>query len=377
MKRNEIVILHCSDLHYGFESWKNATPDDIRLRKARIEGFLEIIESFPDGWQPSILIISGDIAWSGAEKEYKTFIDEFLQPTLRISGICIENVILCIGNHDKDDNISAHLNKPDSQDVTSDELHPAILAPWLQYAFPAFLDMCELAGINKLENSISTEVKKKSGKKITPRLKKRADYVYGYRQINDIDFLVLNSAWDCNHNRKTDLGLIRIGRQLYSDTVNQVPFREEKCITISVLHHPFHWFQSCEKEVIDTIKSTSDIVLYGHEHEFNESESEGCVLLASSTLSSNDTVKFGFELVKISYSPEGLSPTLSIKRAINNEFQKGVSWTWVDTIKKRCWAKEVILRHSKTNFLTLSIHIMIYATRHLKNLLLFLTFKEN
>lgn len=342
MEETEVVILHCSDLHYGFEDTRQASPDDKRLRRERIDSFLEIIKEIPEGWQPDILVISGDIAWSGIKEEYEKFICEFLNPTLSRTGIEIENVILCIGNHDKDDMQSGYFGRPNDQTGTPDELHPDNLAPWLDNAFPAFLDACRWANIEKLANTVSYKIT--DG--ISSEVRERAGYVYGYRQMGGIDFLVLNSAWDCYHSRedgKTDYGLIRVGRQLVSDAINQIKKDGKERVVITVLHHPFHWLHPSDKKTINTIKTYSDIVLCGHEHEFDRESSKDCLILCSSTLSSNDTADFGFELIKIIYSPAGLPPRVRIMRGKSDEIENSVEWAWINNPKEEVlWKRNII-----------------------------------
>nr|WP_325198941.1 metallophosphoesterase [uncultured Oscillibacter sp.] len=343
MDRNEIIILHCSDLHYGFENWEYAKPEDIRLRRERLNGFLEIIENFPVGWQPSILVISGDIAWTGAEQEYKMFLEDFLHPVLLKTNIKKECVILCIGNHDKDDTKSGHFNRPNSQADTPCELYPGDLMPWLTDAFPAFLNMCHSEQLVELKNTVSDKIRKKSKEVIPFELEKQANYVYGYRPINEIDFLILNSAWDCYHVRETDRGLIRIGSQLLDDSINQMQKNDKERVVITVFHHPMHWFHPTEEKAMNTIKSYSDIVLYGHEHAFAKDESKGCILLCASTLSSNDTVDFGFELIKITYTQEELSPTVSIARGVSENIDNEVEWTWKISAKEEALGKRPVI----------------------------------
>lgn len=323
MGKREITILHCSDLHYGFEQWEHASAKDIQERSEKIEGFLQLIDSFPEGWAPTILVISGDIGWTGNKSDYESFQKKFLDIVLNKTGISINNTIFCIGNHDKDDKKSASLNRPDGINSTCSDLDPANIEDWLEKAFYSFLDSCRELQVATLSNSIHCQEEHNQ---------ERAKYVCGHVKIGFVNFLVLNSAWDCYHNRKrgtSDKGLIRIGSNFVYDAFNRLSNDSDKSIVVTILHHPFDWIHNDEAKTIDYIKSHSHVVLCGHVHEFCQYDEKGCMILCCSTISSNDTTDFGVELVKIVIDDTGLPPKVDTKFAVKSVANR-FGWVWQD-----------------------------------------------
>ena len=101
-----VNILHLSDLHFGIEKaekskyrWRPTSKEHWDMLHTLIETLLDR-NLVPNEWQPDILAISGDIAWSGQEEEYaefQKFLDKLL-PVLRNNPE--KKVLICPGNHD-------------------------------------------------------------------------------------------------------------------------------------------------------------------------------------------------------------------------------------------------------------------------------------
>ena len=105
IRRDETVILHISDLHFGIEK-----------KYPEIKGYRdEVLEKFKTSYArmiangpnhaPDVLVVSGDIAFDGSPEDYekaKDFFEYLLSKELPGNKLDKESIILCLGNHDMD-----------------------------------------------------------------------------------------------------------------------------------------------------------------------------------------------------------------------------------------------------------------------------------
>ena len=89
-------ILYLSDIHFGREliasgSFTNRTQIQDQL--------IQTVSTLPANMRPHYIVVTGDIAWTGAAEEYDMAYDWFsrLLAELQLSG---EKIALCAGNHD-------------------------------------------------------------------------------------------------------------------------------------------------------------------------------------------------------------------------------------------------------------------------------------
>ena len=89
-------ILYLSDIHFGRElmvsgSFTNRTQIQDQL--------IQTVSKLPANMRPHYIVVTGDIAWTGAAEEYDMAYDWFyrLLVELQLSG---EKITFCAGNHD-------------------------------------------------------------------------------------------------------------------------------------------------------------------------------------------------------------------------------------------------------------------------------------
>ena len=88
-------ILFLSDLHFGREF----VSDDCKDREAIQESLIQTIVNLPQNMKPHYIVVTGDIAWTGAENEYNSAYNWFsrLLSKLEYEG---DRITFCVGNHD-------------------------------------------------------------------------------------------------------------------------------------------------------------------------------------------------------------------------------------------------------------------------------------
>lgn len=93
-----VRILFLSDLHF-----KKTDEDYAKKLKECSSVYIESIGNLDSTWRPQIVAIAGDIGFTGAKGDYEFFDEVFFTPLMNRLGIDSSHIILCPGNHDKDD----------------------------------------------------------------------------------------------------------------------------------------------------------------------------------------------------------------------------------------------------------------------------------
>lgn len=237
-------ILHLSDLHL---KKANFSQDVVITSLAK-----KIKELFKKGATPDLLLITGDIAFSGKAEEYeeaKLFVDS-------ICGACKlsnEQVFVIPGNHD----------------VERSKIKP-IYRKWYDF--------------QKEEELVTVLSDDESLQKIRATTTAYDDFVKGYgngkfpagkygeylaRMPLGTDGLHLciaglNSALFCGYDgddqKHLALGLGQVSKSY--EIINT-----DTDVIITCIHHPFECFHDCERPSVETVKRNSDIILSGHVHE--------------------------------------------------------------------------------------------------------------
>jgi len=141
---SKVNILHLSDLHFGTE---NGTTSMLR-REERLNGLIQHIyymSASNSGLKPDIVVVSGDIGWSGQYSDYE-IAGSWLDSLLTRLGLQKEDLLLCPGNHDIDRGtaeFSYHIR-------TAEEAKKHLSIENIHYRIPpfkAFIDFCKEFGI--------------------------------------------------------------------------------------------------------------------------------------------------------------------------------------------------------------------------------------
>ena len=314
---NEIVVLHVSDLHFGIENDKSDKTKYVRPRQKEmihslIETIRQIIKESPE-WCPNVVAISGDVAWSGKNEEYKLYKEYFVLPLCEMLGISENYVITCPGNHDiirdKVKRVARYAKEVIGKDPDIPELNREETIEQAYYFEEYVNELCE-GDSEKLCQSITFE------------------------EWPWITFLTLNSAWDCRND--DDEGRLRVGLPILEELVESTP--DNNCV-ITLFHHPHTEIEDMvekidglsHQKVLDTIKrqwlhiterkpdlvggrtfcsyveEKSTYILNGHIHKETEPQKLGkSIRLISGTVYSNDTPRYHCRLLKISNKSKAL-----------------------------------------------------------------------
>ncbi len=255
------VILHLSDLHFGYD-------ENVDMRVARttvLDQLTETLRTIEPDWRPTIVCISGDIAYRASEQDYSEAA-AWLRNLLTVLNIDIESVLMCPGNHDVHrmewKRLPAPRDHNEADEVLRviDENEP--LAPHWVRPFCNFTRFCADLGVFPFDFGTSKS------------------YLVGKRTVKGIDFVSCNSAWFCK-GRKTpsdeDHGLLYLGlpHLEYMQGKRQLTMVNDTSCALSVafLHHPDKCLAiqetesyECRKSPFHMLAECSHLVLSGHTH---------------------------------------------------------------------------------------------------------------
>ena len=296
-----MVIMHISDLHFGIPD-KTKSPY-IANRRMVLESFFESFSNIPVEWRPDILVITGDIGYFGIESDYK-LAEDFFERFLALEGqkVTKNDIIICPGNHDvfipPDRRQELRLIKDDLSNKNKVEELTKDTAKASKYKFKNYIKFLKKLGIPPLKNN---------AKDVGDSLK----YLYGYRKIKDISFIVLNSEWDFfGKNDKDAVGCLRLGEDLVADALEELnkDYDDNQPI-VALFHRPIdpniHISEHCDYDdrltnVEKRLNTSIDIILNGHVHIGTVSSKHlRATSFSCGTLHSTDCDKPGFWLFKI------------------------------------------------------------------------------
>ena len=235
-----IAILHLSDIHLKADNTKNAIMNRINKIAQAITPYSTLIKSW-------FVVVSGDIAFSGKPEEYdiaKIFIDSLCQQLKnRIKPDQQVFLLIVPGNHDCNFSQTNNLRDLIIENIKPNEIteseYSEVMA--VQQHFASFASYC-MHSDNK------------------PQIYQSINFPNGGE---DITFNLLNSSWMSILDEQQ-------GRLLFPIQViktNQDETSKQPDLVITVLHHPYSWFEAKNgRELKNIIENISDVILTGHEH---------------------------------------------------------------------------------------------------------------
>ncbi len=226
-----LSILHFSDIHLKTES---------NMIESRLDKLKQAcVSALPYG-NDTVILISGDIAFSGKEAEY-TVAQKMIDT---IKDYLVEqrnaNVHVCFvpGNHDCDFALSNSVRDLLVNTVKAADIDEKVFK--------------EISGVQQAYRFFSTKYNTTSEELIyTKELN-----VSGSRIL----FVLINSAW--MSVLKETPGHLLLPKQLFP----KIDTRNYKMV-VSVLHHPLSWLhQDSIPDVHAFLRETTDVLFVGHEH---------------------------------------------------------------------------------------------------------------
>ena len=253
---SKVNLLHLSDLHFGLESLQKLKKIVIEKREQILNKLILKLENLNELWKPNIIVISGDIGFSGEKENYEDA-GKWIEIILKKLKLNIEKLILCPGNHDR---------------YIKDIMKLKQLYPRIEDV-DRFLEKANITNLGKRFNAYSEFCSKFN---IPPLIfSEQENHLIGFREIQELRFVILNSAWFSLGGDK-DRGKIFIGLPHISEMKNKGYLKNPEMtedITISVLHHPFEWLNQSEIDKYGErnasyveLAKNCDIILSGHTH---------------------------------------------------------------------------------------------------------------
>lgn len=239
-----VRILHLSDFHFrGGTSW-NSTPILDDLIKCICDP-----NRMNDG-PPDLVVITGDIAFSGKMKEYNLAL-KFLTELYTKLALPPARILIVPGNHDVDRLQINDTSRREQENLLRSQdpgqtIHAMLSDPPLRKlmlrrldAYQKFREKFYLAG--KQSEVWWKETVTLAGMQVG---------ISG-----------LCSSWMSGADKEQ--GQLMVGLP----QVNAAMHPAEGCdLRIALLHHPLSWISERDNESIDAIRASSDVVLHGHTH---------------------------------------------------------------------------------------------------------------
>ena len=342
MKRT--IILHMSDLHFGIPERRQSAADRTEMLDSFLKCYKDLLQKRPN-LAPDILVLSGDIAWSGSESDYEAA-EDFFNRFLSVPGnkIMPSQVVACFGNHDKctdpylrpapdsntaafDQHLGVYIRRPDEDIKDSPEERAlkdvyALMPTDVEKYFHCFQNAEKFC--NNM-NFINLKL---------PAVKSQYKHAYGLCKVNGIEFIVLNSEWDfwgkedkCAENR------LRLGLKLCQTAKLKPlqPFIYGTPPRFVVFHRSLEHLHIMEQPTLElsisdkcvgNIIQLNDVTLNGHEHTYHIKKCGAHTDIMAGTIHSTDSCEFSCNLIaipaklqsglnpcevrKFSYSPENV-----------------------------------------------------------------------
>lgn len=313
MCKDEVNILHLSDLHFGIEKAdKKIYKVDVDRQARTLKSLINTLKDdtkVPPNWKPDVVVISGDIGWTGNHEEYDKFREVFLRPLLKeFSNLSKEKIITCPGNHDIIwDNVKGFEKPHSNPSIEVEIIDRESIKNVRKKHFQDYVDFFHGGDPQKMVASIRFE------------------------EWPWLCFLVMNSAWDCRD--KEDEGTLRVGLELLEEISSTIDRENEKEKVVALFHHPHtevsdinvkdrksvtrNWLHVSERrpQSEDSIcfstyvDDIADFVLNGHIHIKTEplhSRTGKSIQLISGTAYSKDSFKYHCRILKVSREDESL-----------------------------------------------------------------------
>lgn len=241
-----LTWLHISDLHFH----ASQAYDTSTLQRALLRDITERFEQ--DGLRPDLILISGDVGFSGKSNEY-SLAQVFFDDLLRVTNLPKDRLFLTPGNHDVDQRLISQAAKITGRSLARREDINAVLADVKdrQLMFDRF------CGYAAFVNDYFTH------------LDFSHDRYFCVRPVNlagqEVKILCLNSAWVYIPGDMSNTGMLIGERQVCSALDIAKPGHDD--LVIALLHHPLDKLRETDRDDSAAILLRNcDFILHGHLH---------------------------------------------------------------------------------------------------------------
>lgn len=242
----KLAILQLSDLHIGDE--ENPVID----RAQKIKAALQSVDSQVDAY---LIVVTGDVAFSGSESQYRIAYNFFSELRNSIQSIDKSRLVGCIfvpGNHDCD--FSKELDtRPALIETISSRIDTLEASSNIVKECLAIQDEFFLFESNFSEDGPLL---------VDKRLYYEKEFSVQGRRIK---FNCYNTAWLSRIKERQ--GDLFFPTQIAASATNT---ERDFDLIFSLFHHPYNWLEATSSlDFKRHVERTSDIILTGHEHEGN------------------------------------------------------------------------------------------------------------
>jgi formylglycine-generating enzyme required for sulfatase activity len=256
-----VVILHLTDLHFGW----SAAPEEMARRNRCLQSLVAALrdrKTTDPEWKPTVVVLSGDIAWKGIDSDYDQA-QQWLEGLLTAIEVTPDHVVICPGNHDINRSATRGIAIP----PTSLEADESLSTPLL----PSYTDMFK-AYSNFCQNTARYRPWKLNGED---------SWLVGCTELAGLKLLALNTAWYCRGD--ADRGKLWVGQPQLELLIAGLPTVDRQGPVdppvVAICHHPFTWWQEAElnrypqsdgsgmrSSSEELLVSRSNLILTGHTH---------------------------------------------------------------------------------------------------------------
>lgn len=243
----KVSILHLSDIHFS------VTKDNPILN--RTEAIAKAVSSHPCG-DTIIIVVTGDIAFSGRKEEYDIAASFFEDLQLKIyqRTNVLPSLVIVPGNHDCDFTLPNQPRERILKGICSSDIEQETynLGTSVQVEYNAFASHIKTP-LKVFAEGIGYEIS-------------RLDVSEAL-----ITFRLHNTAWMSKRNET--VGIVLPVTTLPSSQTDGLLNAD---LSVGIMHHTLNWLlPECGRQLRKDLHATCDIVLTGHEHESGGYQSAG------------------------------------------------------------------------------------------------------
>lgn len=252
---SKVTWLHLSDLHFRSGSGSEEFNREIVLRAL----WEDIEEQIDRGIRPDFIFFTGDVAYSGQQKEYELAQERFFKPLLEITGLSKDRLLIVPGNHDVDWGQMDPITTSGMAGFLTGQDHVN------QFLDPRY-DRCQaFAKFGGYEDFVNAFLDGRLDFSAREYFYTRLFEIRG-RQVAVIG---LNSAWMSACIRDDDGVPLDQGRLLVGERQLEGALEgtEEADLRITLLHHPTDWLAEIDRFTVEKrLGAVCHFVLHGHWH---------------------------------------------------------------------------------------------------------------
>lgn len=220
----------------------------------------DIRDHYGSGDRPDLVFLTGDIAFSGQEEEYK-FAEDFVHKLCTAIDLPLERLCIVPGNHDID------LSR--EEDAVAGARHLLTNSTEVDRFFGN-------EGRRKTLFARQTAFREFANRVLAPSLPGYSPSSYAHVRTLQVGalrvrVLLLDSSWLAGDG-PSDAGGLLVGER----QVLECGEPDDECLTFALLHHPFAWLREFEQVSVENlIARSAQICLRGHVHVADLRATEG------------------------------------------------------------------------------------------------------